>query len=100
METTIKGFQNPKPGSKVAPPPPQRGLQPPLSLSAKLCDPVLAVKGPLRRFAPLTAAGRPWGLAVYEGKGGTATGGDLRPDAVAQTSGFATPPDPDGLSRV
>ena len=31
---------------------------------------VLAVKGPLRRFAPWTAPGRSEGMAVYEGKGG------------------------------
>ena len=31
---------------------------------------VLAVKGSLRRFAPLTAPGRCEGMTVYEGKGG------------------------------
>ena len=31
---------------------------------------VLAVKGPLRRFAPWTAPGRSEGMAAYEGKGG------------------------------
>ena len=31
---------------------------------------VLAVKGPLRRFAPWTAPGRSEGMTVYEGKGG------------------------------
>ena len=70
METKIWGFQNPKPGSKAAPPP-QRGLHPPLSLSAGLYGPGLAVKGLASpRFAPWTAPGRAWGLAVYEGKGG------------------------------
>ena len=49
METKLK---NPKPGSKAAPPP-QRGPGP-LSLSARLYGPVLAVKGRLR-LAP-----RPW----------------------------------------
>ena len=39
---------------------------------AALDDPgsVLAVKGPLRRFAPWTAPGRSEGMTVYEGKGG------------------------------
>ncbi len=59
MEIKIKGFQNPKPriegGSAAA----TRPLTP-LSLSARLCGPVLAVKGSLRRFAPLTAPGRSW----------------------------------------
>ena len=73
----------------------------PLSLSAGLYGPVLAVKGSASpRFAPWTAAGRAWGLAVYEGKGGTATGGDLHPDVVAQTSGFATPRTRTGFQGV
>ena len=53
METKIRGLQNPKPGSKAAPPQ-QCGLYP-LFLSTRLYGPV---------------------LAVYEGKGGTATGGE------------------------
>ena len=64
----------------------------PLSLSAKLCGPALAVKGSASpRFAsrPMTAAGRAWGLAVYEGRGGTATV-RIQPGALAQRSGFAT----------
>ena len=70
----------------------------PLSLSAGLYGPVLAVKGSASpRSAPWTAPGRAWGLAVYEGKGGTATGGEstrtrLHKGAVSQH------PDPDGLS--
>ena len=64
----------------------------PLSLSAGLYGPVLAVKGSASpRFAPWTAPGQAWGLTVYEGKGGTANGGDLHPDAVAQTDGSAKP---------
>ena len=49
---------------------PPLGLQPPLSLSAGLYGPVLAVKGSLRRFAPWTAPGRSERRAAYEGKGG------------------------------
>ena len=41
-----------------------------LSLTANRSRSVLAVKGPLRRYAPWTAAGRSEGMAVYEGKGG------------------------------
>ena len=87
METNLK---NPKPGSKAAPPP-QRGPCP-LSLSAKLYGPVLAVKGSASpRSAPWTAPGRAWGLAVYEGKGKTATGGEstrtrLHKRAISQRS--------------
>ena len=46
-------------------------LQPP-PFPLALDDPgsVRAVQGPLRRFAPLTAAGRSEGMAVHEGKGG------------------------------
>ena len=70
METKLK---NPKPGSKAAPPP-QRGPGP-LSLSARLYGPVLAVQGSASpRSAPWTAPGRAWGLAVYEGKGGLRAG--------------------------
>ena len=89
METKLK---NPKPGSKAAPPP-QRGPCP-LSLSAKLYGPVLAVKGSASpRSAPWTAPGRAWGLAVYEGKGRTATGGEstrtrLHKGAVLQHPGL------------
>ena len=43
----------------------------PFSLSLDDPGPVLAVKGPLRRFAPWTAADRSEGMAVYEGKGGS-----------------------------
>ena len=32
---------------------------------------VIAVKGPLRRFAPLTDPGRSEGTAGYDGKGGS-----------------------------
>ena len=87
VETNLK---NPKPGSKAAPPP-QRGPCP-LSLSAKLYGPVLAVKGSASpRSAPWTAPGRAWGLAVYEGKGKTATGGEstrtrLHKRAISQRS--------------
>ena len=71
VETKSK---NPKPGSKAAPPPQRRLCS--LSLSARLSGPVLAVKGSASpRSAPWTAPGRAWGLAVYEGKGGTANGG-------------------------
>ena len=65
----------------------------PLSLSAGLYGPVLAVKGSASpRSAPWTAPGRAWGLAVYEGKGGTATGGEstrtrLHKGAVSQHPG-------------
>ena len=41
----------------------------PLSLAPDDSRSVLAVKGPLRRFAPWTAPGRSEGMAVYEGKG-------------------------------
>ena len=41
----------------------------PLSLASHDSRSVLAVKGPLRRFAPWTAPGRSEGMAVYEGKG-------------------------------
>ena len=89
METKIRGFQNPKTGSKAAPTAATRPLTP-LSLSAKLYGPVLAVKGSASpRFASWTAPVRAWGLAVYERKGGTATGG-IPQDAVAQTSDSAT----------
>ena len=65
METKIKGFQNPKPGSKAAPPP-HRGLQPPLSLSERLYGPVLAVKGSASpRFAPWTAGGPVLGDSLF-----------------------------------
>ena len=75
METRSREFQNPKPGSKAAPPPQTRPSTP-LSLSARLYGPVLAVKGSASPCsAPLTAPGRALGFAVYEGKGGTATGG-------------------------
>ena len=89
VETKIRGFQNPKTGSKAAPTAATRPLTP-LSLSAKLYGPVLAVKGSASpRFASWTAPVRAWGLAVYERKGGTATGG-IPQDAVAQTSDSAT----------
>ena len=39
--------------------------------------PVLAVKGTLRRFAPLTAPGRSEGMTVYEGKGGSGSDSDF-----------------------
>ena len=87
METKLK---NPKPGSKAAPPP-QHGPCP-LSLSAKFYGPVLAVKGSASpRSAPWTAPGRAWGLAVYEGKGRIATGGEstrtrLHKRAISQRS--------------
>ena len=42
----------------------------PLSLALNDSRSVLAVKGPLRRFAPWTAPGRSEGMTVYEGKGG------------------------------
>ena len=75
METKIRGISESKArikgGSAAATRP-----STPLSLSARLCGPVLAVKGSASpRSAPWTASGRAWGLAVYEGKGGTATGG-------------------------
>ena len=76
METKIWGFQNPKlriEGGSAATMRPST----PLSPSAGLYGPVLAVKGSAPpRSAPWTAAGRAWGIAVYEGKGGTATGGE------------------------
>ena len=43
----------------------------PLSLALNDSRSVLAVKGPLRRFAPWTAPGRSEGMAIYEGKRGT-----------------------------
>ena len=92
METKIRGFQNPKPGSKAAPAAATRPLTP-LSLSAELYGPVLAVKGSASPpFSPWTAPVRAWGLAVYEGKGGTATGGEsararLHKRAVSQHPG-------------
>ena len=82
METKLK---NPKPriegGSTAA----TRPLTHPLSLSARLYGPVLAVKG--------SASPRAWGLAVYEGKGGTCNGGGistrtrLHKRAILQPSG-------------
>ena len=42
----------------------------PLPLALHCAGSVLAVKGPLRRFAPWTASGRSEDCAVYEGKGG------------------------------
>ena len=42
----------------------------PFPLALHCAGSVLAVKGPLRRFAPWTAPGRSEGMAVYEGKGG------------------------------
>ena len=90
VETKIRGFQNPKPGSKAAPAAATRPLTP-LSLSAKWYGPVLAVKGSASpRFAPWTAPVRARGLVVYERKGGTETGGGSPKDAVAQTSDSAT----------
>ena len=59
VEIKIKGFQNPKPRTEGGSAAATRPLTP-LSLSARLCGPVLAVKGSLRRFAPLTAPGRSW----------------------------------------
>ena len=43
---------------------------PPFPLTLDDFASVLAVKGSLRRFAPLTAPGRSEGMTVYEGKGG------------------------------
>ena len=43
---------------------------PPLPLALHRSRSVLAVKGTLRRFVPLTAPGRSEGMTVYEGKGG------------------------------
>ena len=49
----------------------REGLQkPPFPLALDRAGSVLAVKGPLRRFAPLTAPGRSEKRAAYEGKGG------------------------------
>ena len=92
METKILGFQNRKPRIKGGSAAAMRASTP-LSLSAGLYGPVLAVKGSASpRFAPWTAAGRAWGLAVYEGKGGTATPGistrtRLHKRAILQRSG-------------
>ena len=44
--------------------------KPPFPLALDRAESVLAVKGPLRRFAPLTAPVRCEGMTVYEGKGG------------------------------
>ena len=44
--------------------------KPPFPLALYRAGSVLAVKGPLRRFAPLTAPLRSEGMTVYEGKGG------------------------------
>ena len=44
--------------------------QPPFPLALHRVGSVLAVKGPLRRFAPWTAPGRSERRAAYEGKGG------------------------------
>ena len=41
----------------------------PFPLAFDYLGPVLAVKGPLCRFAPWTAPDRSGGMAVYEGKG-------------------------------
>ena len=64
METKIKGFQNPKPriegGSAAA----TRPLTP-LSLGARLCGPVLAVKGSLRRFGALDCCGPVLGDSLF-----------------------------------
>ena len=97
METKLKGFQNPKPGLKAAPPP-QRGRLTSLSLSARLYGPVLVVKGSASpRFAPWTAPGRAWGLAGFKrergelqrGGGENPPGTRLRKGAVLQPSGTA-----------
>ena len=44
--------------------------QPPFPLALHCVGSVLAVKGPLRRFAPWTAPGRSERRAAHEGKGG------------------------------
>ena len=44
--------------------------KPPFPLALDRAESVLAVKGPLRRFAPLTAPVRSEKRAAYEGKGG------------------------------
>ena len=75
-----------------------RPLTHPLSLSERLYGPVFAVKGSASR--PLTAPGRAWGLAVYEGKGGNCNGGESPPGPVAQRSGFATPRPRTGFQGV
>ena len=51
-------------------PSPAKQLQPTFPLALHCVESVLAVKGPLRRFAPLTAPVRSEGMTVYEGKGG------------------------------
>ena len=51
-------------------PSPAKQLQPPFPLALHCAESVLAVKGPLRRFAPLTAPVRSEKRAAYEGKGG------------------------------
>ena len=49
----------------------REGLEkPPFPLALHCVESVLAVKGPLRRFAPWTAPGRSEGMAAYEGKEG------------------------------
>ena len=48
--------------------------RPPFPIALDDFESVLAVKGPLRRFAPLTAPGRSEGMTVYEGKGGGGSG--------------------------
>ena len=49
----------------------REGSEKPLfPLALHRVESVLAVKGSLRRFAPLTAPGRSEGMTVYEGKGG------------------------------
>ena len=53
----------------------------PLSLATDDCRSVLAVKGPLRRFAPWTAAGRSGRRGYLRGKG----------DGWAWLSGFSGP---------
>ena len=101
METKNRGISESKAriegGSAAA----TRPLTHPLSLSAGLYGPVLAIKGTASpRSAPWTAPGRAWGLAVYEGKGGTATGGASPPGRGCTKERFCNTPDPDGISRV
>ena len=93
METRSREFQNPNSDRKAAPPPQTRPSTP-LSLSARLYGPVLAVKGSASPCsAPLTAPGRALGFAVYEGKGGTATGGNP-PGRGCTKERFCNPSDP------
>ena len=88
METKIRGFQNPKPGSKAAPPQ-QRGLSP------LFPEHEIVRLGPRRQGISLASLRALDGSGPSLGthcKGGNCNGGErIHQNAVAQRSGFATP---------